>query len=69
MVALQFDRPAKVAGTPRANPITHRHYDPTNLIKAFPDFRFTPLEEGIAKVHRESVRQLAVFIAGTLEHG
>ena len=53
LVAKQFARPIEIAHTPRANPITHRHYDVTALIKAFPDFRFTPLEDGVARCHGE----------------
>lgn len=55
IVARQFDRKIEIAGTPRANPVTYRRYDPTNLIKAFPDFRFTSLSDGVASVHRASV--------------
>lgn len=34
---------------PRApGPILHRHYDPTALFRAFPDFRFTPRGEALA---------------------
>jgi nucleoside-diphosphate-sugar epimerase len=55
MVANQFGDGIEIITTPRANPITHRHYDVTNLIKAFPDFRFTDLVDGIALVHRESL--------------
>lgn len=54
LVAKQFKNSVEVIKTPRANPITYRHYDVTNLIKAFPDFRFIALEEGIARVHREA---------------
>jgi len=39
--------------TPRANPVTHRHYDIASTIKAFQDIRFIPLDEGVARVHRE----------------
>ena len=53
LVAKQFPRPVEIVKTPRANPVTHRHYDITNTIKAFPDIRFISLEEGIARVHRE----------------
>lgn len=53
-VASQFGEAVKVIETPRANPITHRHYDVTGLIKAFPDFRFIPLTEGIIRCHKES---------------
>ncbi len=54
LVAKQFNRKIEIASTPRANPVTHRHYDVTNLIKAFPDFRFIPPEEGIARVLKEA---------------
>jgi UDP-glucose 4-epimerase len=33
--------------------VSHRHYDIADTIKAFPDIRFTPLAEGLARVHRE----------------
>ena len=46
----------EVITTPRANPITHRHYDGTNMIKAFPGFRFVKPEDGIALVHKESAK-------------
>ena len=38
--------------TPRANPVTHRHFDITRLLEAFPDFRFTPLETGLAETFK-----------------
>lgn len=53
LVAAQFRSNIPLVPTVRQNPIIHRHYDVVNLIKAFPDFRFIPLEEGIARVHRE----------------
>ena len=30
-----------IRGTPRQNPITHRHFDITECLKAFPQFRYT----------------------------
>ncbi len=33
--------------SPRANPVTHRHFDNAKLLKTFPAFRFTPLAEGL----------------------
>jgi UDP-glucose 4-epimerase len=53
LVARQFAAPPEICGAPRANPIAHRHYDITNLVRAFPDFRFTALEDGIAHCHRQ----------------
>ena len=38
---------------PRGGPITHRHFDTTSLIKAFPDFTPTPLQEGVAQMFKE----------------
>lgn len=54
LVASRFKNNVKVIKIPRANPITYRHYDVTNLIKAFPDFRFVALEDGLARVHQET---------------
>ncbi len=34
-----------VVGTPRRNPIRHRHFDTTACAASFPEFRWTPLEE------------------------
>ena len=51
-ISKEFSNEIDVITTPRVNPITHRHYDPTSLIKAFPSFSFTPLKDGIALVHQ-----------------
>lgn len=56
-VARQFANTVEIVKTPRANPVTHRHYDISATIKAFPDIRFTRLEEGVARVHREMLRK------------
>jgi hypothetical protein len=32
----------------RQNPVTHRHFDITNLQRAFPGARFKPLDDGLA---------------------
>lgn len=43
----------KVQGVPRPGPrphLLHRFFDITNCLKAFPEFRFTPLAEGLARV-------------------
>jgi nucleoside-diphosphate-sugar epimerase len=53
VVTQQFKSAVEIVRTPRANPVTHRHYDVTNTIKAFPDIRFLSLEDGVARVHRE----------------
>jgi nucleoside-diphosphate-sugar epimerase len=54
LVARRFSEKVEIINVARQNPITHRHFDITRLIKAFPDFRFMPLEEGIAKVHGQT---------------
>jgi len=56
-VVKQFKNAVEIVKTPRANPITHRHYDVANTIKAFPDIRFIPLEDGVARVHREMLEK------------
>jgi nucleoside-diphosphate-sugar epimerase len=53
VVTRQFKNTVEIVRTPRANPVTHRHYDVTNTIKAFPDIRFISLEDGVARVHHE----------------
>jgi nucleoside-diphosphate-sugar epimerase len=45
-------KPVEVRGTPRQNPITHRHFDITECLKAFPQFRYTPLGDGLARAAR-----------------
>lgn len=51
MVAGHFTPQAQVIHTPRQSPATYRRFDITALHKAFPDFRFTVLEEGLAAAH------------------
>ncbi|WP_137045765.1 NAD(P)-dependent oxidoreductase [Pseudolabrys sp. FHR47] len=52
MVAAQFADPVEIVNLPRQMPVTYRHYDATELSRAFPDFRATPLEQGISIAHR-----------------
>lgn len=51
-VAALFSSPVTVVGTPRQNPVTHRHFEIAALHRAFPDFVFTPLDRGLAKAHQ-----------------
>jgi nucleoside-diphosphate-sugar epimerase len=53
MVVALAKNPVPVRGTPRQNPITHRHFDITECLKAFPQFRYTPLRDGLALAARE----------------
>jgi hypothetical protein len=47
-------RPVEIRGTPRQNPIKHRHFDITDGLKAFPEFHYVPLREGLARIAKES---------------
>lgn len=58
-VAKQFGNSIEIIATPRANPITHRHYDVTKLIKEFPSFRFIALAEGVKSTHRQTTGESA----------
>lgn len=51
VVAGRHSDAVRIEEAPRANPITHRHYDVTNLIRAFPGHRLLPLEQGLARYH------------------
>jgi UDP-glucose 4-epimerase len=53
MVAALATKPVAIRGTPRQNPVTHRHFDITECLKAFPQFRYTPLRDGLAQAARE----------------
>jgi nucleoside-diphosphate-sugar epimerase len=56
IVARQFKPSAQVLPVPRPGPrphLLHRFFDITQCHKAFPDFHFEPLQQGIARVHRE----------------
>jgi nucleoside-diphosphate-sugar epimerase len=59
VVARQFRPPAQVNSVPRPGPrphLLHRFFDITECHKAFPDFHFEPLEQGLARLHREALR-------------
>jgi hypothetical protein len=47
LVANQFQKNVDICETPRANSITYRHYDTTNLLKTFPTFSLIKIEDGI----------------------
>jgi nucleoside-diphosphate-sugar epimerase len=51
-VAQLFPAPVPISKTPRQNPVTHRAFDVTAIYRAFPAFRFTPLEQGLALAHQ-----------------
>lgn len=51
--ALYGEGGVKVILTERKNPITNRHFDHSSVLKAFPSFRFTSLEEGLMLVYEK----------------
>jgi nucleoside-diphosphate-sugar epimerase len=51
MVAQAVGRAVTIEPSERKNPITHRHFDNTELLRAFPDARFTPFDKGLAAMH------------------
>ena len=55
MVVGLSPRPVEIRGTPRQNPITHRHFDITDCLKAFPEFHYVSLRDGLARVAKEGV--------------
>jgi UDP-glucose 4-epimerase len=52
LVAASFDPPVEVDFAGGGGALTHRHYDPTALHRAFPNFHFRPLQAVVAEVHR-----------------
>ena len=52
-VAESTDRDVAIEGSPRQNPITHRHFDTAAVRGSFPTFGWTPLREGIARTVAE----------------
>ena len=47
-VSALFDDAIEITPSPRRSPIAHRFFDATACFKAFPDFAYTPLLEGLA---------------------
>jgi UDP-glucose 4-epimerase len=48
MVAAHSGGSVEIRATPRQNPITHRHFDIVDCLKAFPDFHYISLRDGLA---------------------
>jgi UDP-glucose 4-epimerase len=53
MIAALSSRSVEIRGTPRQNPITHRHFDITDCLKAFPEFHYISLRDGLGRVAKE----------------
>jgi UDP-glucose 4-epimerase len=47
LIVAQAGQPAAVEPSERRHPATHRHFDITNLLRAFPAVRLTPIERGV----------------------
>jgi hypothetical protein len=48
MIAAMALRRIEISPSPRQNPVTHRHFDTTALMRAFPGTHFKPLAEGLS---------------------
>lgn len=48
MIAEHAGRPIEIAVSPRQNPVTHRHFDTTHLLHAFPGASFKRLNDALA---------------------
>jgi nucleoside-diphosphate-sugar epimerase len=58
MVAAYFKPPTIIKTTPRKGPMPHRGYRPFDIAacrKAFPEFNYLSLEEGLKKMNREII--------------
>lgn len=53
-VAKLYPHPIEIIATERKTPITHRHYDITQTLKAFPYMKWTSFSEGLKRVYEES---------------
>lgn len=56
-VAALAATPPAIKGSPRSGPMPHngyRPFDPAATFRAFPDFRYTPLADGLALTHRRA---------------
>jgi UDP-glucose 4-epimerase len=56
MVVRLSSRPVEIRVTPRSVPMPHngyRPFDPAACHAAFPDFRYVPVSEGLARIHAE----------------
>jgi nucleoside-diphosphate-sugar epimerase len=49
-VAAQAGAPVAIEPSARQNPVTHRHFDIANLIRAFPAYRPVPLADGLRRM-------------------
>ena len=48
-VTADLGKPVTIEPSAQQGPVTHRHFDVTDLLRAFPDARFVSLADGLAK--------------------
>jgi nucleoside-diphosphate-sugar epimerase len=58
-VTQRCHHPVRVECLPRGSPITHRHFDISATVQAFPSFRFTDLADGLAESIAEAAGRAA----------
>lgn len=44
------NRPVDIQTSARANPITHKHFDISHLVRSFPGFKFTSITQGLKQM-------------------
>ena len=57
-----FDRPVAIKGSPRQGAMPHngyRPFDPAGTARAFPQFCYTALADGLAATHRQYLQRPA----------
>jgi UDP-glucose 4-epimerase len=59
MVVSHFEDPVPIKSSPRQGPMPHDGYRPFDVAatyKAFPDFKYVSVQEGLAKVHAQALK-------------
>lgn len=54
-----FKKSVPISGTARKNQIIHRHFDAIDCLKSFPTFKYTSLQQGLAKAHQDMMKENA----------
>jgi len=57
IISSMCNPPVDIENLPQRMPVKHRSYDVSAFAKAFPDFHFTPLAEGLARVRRQMIER------------
>jgi nucleoside-diphosphate-sugar epimerase len=56
-IARLYGSEVEIKCLPRANPVTHVHFDITAIHKAFPSFQFTLLDRGLAETFKKAAEK------------